>query len=72
MYKAPMRYGSALLNLEDCANLDQRICIHDSRSHGLELLENLQGFGIKRMESWATLRYFGYSVSQVLLKVTRH
>jgi hypothetical protein len=58
-----MTYGLALLNLVDCANLDQRICIHDFRSHGLELLENWQSFRIKRMESRATLRCFGYNAS---------
>ncbi|KAL6408774.1 hypothetical protein AUP68_07720 [Ilyonectria robusta] len=52
----------ASLNLEDCANLDQCICIHDFRSDGLELHKSWQAFRIKRMETRAILRRFGYHV----------
>lgn len=51
------------LKVEDCATVDQCICIYDFRSDGLELHKIWQAFGFKCMETWAVLRRFGYNVS---------
>lgn len=52
-----------MLNLKGCAYLDQCIRVHGFRPDGLELHENYQGLRIKRMETRAILRHFGYNVS---------
>lgn len=61
--KLSLFYEVALLNLQDCTNLYQRVRVYDSRPYGLELHKDRQAPPIKRMEDWATFCRIGYRVS---------
>lgn len=63
MHRTSLSYELALLNLKDCANLDQCICVYDFRPNGLELHKSWQTLRTERMEARAILRRFGYNVS---------